>query len=110
MNALDKYSLDAAVLEALQTYKSMSRTGLRLVVGGPDREIRRSIERLRDLHYPIGLRPGGGYSYGDREDTKRAAAFYRKKALKELRTASCLDGVELEGQMTMKEVFGDEMV
>ena len=78
--------------------------------GGTDREIRRSVERLRDLRYPIGIGALGGYSYGDRDDVRRAAHFYRKKALKELRTAAALEGMELEGQMSMEEVFGDVLV
>ena len=110
MNPLKMYELDVAVLEYLKDHGKATRTELRLAVGGRDRQIRKSIERLRDLGYPIGLGPDGGYTFADKYGLQRIIAFYRKKAFKMLRTASRLAGIQLDGQMTMKEVFGDEMV
>lgn len=110
MQPLEMYDLDCAVLDYLQKYGRASRIELRLMCGGTDREIRRSVERLRILKYPIGLQADKGYSYGEREDIDRAIRFYRKKAFKELKTAAALAGIEIEGQMTMEEVFGNALV
>ena len=110
MSPLKMYELDMAVLEYLKNHGRASRSELRLYIGGKDRQIRRSIERLRDLGYPIGMGVNGGYTFADKYGLRRIIAFYRKKAFKMLRTAARLAGIQLDGQMTMKEVFGDEVV
>ena len=110
MGALEDYNLDVSVLEYLQKAGSATRAELGLMCGGTDRAIRKSINRLRALKYPIGMQGRKGYSYNERTDVNRAINFYRKKAFSELKIAAALAGIDLEGQMTMEEVFGDVLV
>lgn len=91
------------ILQTLST-KPISRYEITFKLKLSEREVRRSIETMRNRGVPIcSNSTKGGYWLGNAEDCRHTAAEYRAKAYKMLHTAAMLDG-QLDGQIEMGEL------
>lgn len=86
--------------------KTVSRESLSMLAHSSDRSVRKAIEELRRSGEPIGQGPNGGYSYGIPTDVKRTIGDYYAKAYTNLSIASALEGIPLEGQITIEDLKG----
>ena len=81
--------------------KPKSRYEIAKALGISERDVRKSIEIMRNRGVPICSNSRmGGYWIGNSLDCKRAAAEYRARAKKMLHTASMLEG-QIAGQLEM---------
>lgn len=102
--------IEAKILDYLKKHRKAKRGDLRALTGLPDRENRRVVERLRRRGEPIGIGFRGGYTYGDPEGVRRVIKILTTRAYRELSTAAALRGRPLDGQMTIAEVFGNDVL
>lgn len=86
--------------------KAVSRESLSMLAHASDRSVRKAIEELRREGEPIGQAPNGGYSYGIERDVKKTIGDYYAKAYSSLATARALEGIPLDGQITIEDLKG----